>query len=409
MRTRKHLKIFSVMVSVIMILSSGTIAQAEKQASTQDEILQATITNTYNLIESIYYDGPENYGFDPSDLANLSLGNKIQTFIVSDKKLKTTESSLFPLFAGSKLIAHITTFYSGNTLESMISTELVNALSEYQGTAPYVIVYDCDGVQLVSKDNVYTIREYTYDERKDSIIALLQEPDFPIDNLLNSANDTDSFVLLDSVNYYCDDLHRDNQEGQINQYQSTEDIGITTSGPDNNLLDLFYRGTVTQGSGNVSLLVPKYNQGQTNLCWAYSVASIGNYMYGSALYTGIQVAQALYGTNYNQGACISDAMDTLYYLYPYYYAIGTGTLSESVLYDYLASGSPVYGHFSAGTTHNHAVVLRAMNTSTHYFSFMNPGTGVYAGTTNNAGSYAFSYNGLTWNLASWGYYYYYYA
>ncbi len=156
--------------------------------------------------------------------------------------------------------------------------------------------------------------------------------------------------------------------------------------------------------------VYKYNQGTTSLCWAYSVASIGNTLWGSEKYTGIQVAQNLFGTsNYNKGANTTQAMQMLNSLYYYQYGISTSTLAESTAYDFINAGYPIYLKLYCSSSDSaHAVVLRAINTSTHYFSIMNPGHGTYEGFTNSSGNYAISYNYKTFTLENWGYYYYLY-
>lgn len=156
--------------------------------------------------------------------------------------------------------------------------------------------------------------------------------------------------------------------------------------------------------------VYKYDQGSTKLCWAYSVASIGNTLWGSEKYTGIQVAQKLYGTsNYNLGANTTNAMQMLNSLYYYQYGISTSTLAETTAYDFINAGYPIYLKlYCSSSDSSHAVVLRAINTSTHYFSIMNPGSGTYQGFTNSSGNYAITYNSKTFTLENWGYYYYLY-
>lgn len=87
-----------------------------------------TINNLQILLSSVSEE-PEAYGMNSSDLTSLSLGSRIQTYCVCDEKLVEADSFLYPLFSDGELIAHITSFYIDNVLESMISTDLVDIVS----------------------------------------------------------------------------------------------------------------------------------------------------------------------------------------------------------------------------------------------------------------------------------------
>lgn len=361
-----NLAILAVYVTSILVIP--VLAACSDIIDNTEFFLQETANNTRNLISSIYAES-EDYGISKSDYSNLELEKQIPTYNLIDGDLVPTEISIFPLYSDRELIALITSFCVDDIVESMISTDYVEDISNYINGVydkyEFVLVYDCNGIQVVTSQETNTIHEYSYDATFSNVYECNIEDE--VNSILHNEALNDTDVMVITVN------------NEVMPYS-------------------------TNGSGNVNLSVPRYNQGSTNLCWAYSVASIGNYLSSSLQYTGIEVAQELYGDNYNYGAIIDDALAVLDYLYGYYYNSQSSTLSESVLYDILYAGYPVYSHYTCSSG-AHAVVLRAINTSTSYFSIMNPGTGTYQCFTNSSGNYTITYNSKSWTLNKWGYYY----
>lgn len=373
----KHLRVFALMFVMAFTFSlmsmpvaayDDLLIEVDTELSASSGIWQRSAENARTLLASIYGES-EAYGISKEDYVDIALGSQIQTFDLVDGELEPTEVAVFPLYSGDSLIAFITSFYVENTLESMISTDYVDEItSSLDEDDAYALVYDCNGVQLVSSYGIDTIQEYAYDDNlSDLDDCNIQEISASID--MTTVNIVSEVIEIEGV-------------------------------------DATIQGTA-RGSGNVNLSVPKYNQGSTKLCWAYTVASIGNFLSSNVQYTGIEVAKELHGDDYNHGADTNDALDVLDYLYGYYYDYKTSTLTESKLFDILDAGYPVYAYYTSSLGGAHAVVLRAINTSSHYFSIMNPGNGLYQGFTNTSGNYTITYNSKSWDLDEWGYYYYY--
>lgn len=365
-RHARFVKLCSLMLAAALICLSVPVHVVALEADTSVMLNPrlATVSNISILLNSVAQE-PEAYGISSNSLHNLSLGEQIPTYILSDDDPVETSSYVYPLYSGNELIAHITSFYVGNTLESMISTELSSVVNELLNeNSTYAIVYDCDGVQLVSSQGIEPIAEYSTDPNLGSVYSYVED-------------NSDLALYIASTN----------------EAASTIPIAFDS-------IDVMG----TNGSGNTSMEVYKYYQGNTLLCWAYSVASIGNTLFGSELHTGVEVAMIYWGSDYNRGLAIAGAIDTLNFVYPCYYEVSSSTLSESTAYDHIDAGFPIYMNYQTpDTKHAHAVVLRAINTSSHYFSIMNPGSGTYQGYTNTSGAYSITYNSRTYNLYKWGY------
>lgn len=369
-------RLVSMILVLTMAFSCSCFPAYAVDAMSTDTIIRdpltATLSNVQTLLLSVSEE-PEAYGIAPDSLSNLTLGAQILSFVASNGELVESSNYIYPLYSDGELIALITSFYVNGILESMISTDFVDDISELDvETQSYAIIYDCNGVQLVTENGTEMIDEYPYDLTRSPVTSI-------------------ELAEIDSV------LEVSAQKnGNLYTVANGFDNGISTA-------------SVT-GSGNATMNVYKYNQGAYHLCWAFSIASIGNTLWGSEPYDGVDVAQALYGTSdYDKGANTTQALQMLNTLYYYQYGISTATLAESTAYDFINAQYPIFmKYYCAASDGNHAAVLRAINTSTHYFSIMNPGNGTYQGFTNSSGNYAITYNAKTWTLENWGYYYYLY-
>lgn len=119
------------------------------------------------------------------------------------------------------------------------------------------------------------------------------------------------------------------------------------------------------------LSVPMVYQGEgTDICWAASMACIGNYL-TSSNYTAEDVARAYYGNeDWNRGATTSQAVAALYQVYNVEYEKRENVPSDTVLYSNLLEGYPIYAYWDANGL-KHATVIRGIVTGS-YIQIMNP-------------------------------------
>lgn len=133
---------------------------------------------------------------------------------------------------------------------------------------------------------------------------------------------------------------------------------------------LDYRPNMTRAS-SAYLSVPMVYQGEnTDICWAASMACIGNYL-TSSNYSAEDVARAYYGNeDWNRGATTSQAVAALYQVYNVEYEKRENVPSDTVLYSNLLEGYPIYAYWDANGL-KHATVIRGIVTGS-YIQIMNP-------------------------------------
>lgn len=356
-RIVKHRSRICFVLVLLCVFFTFEATAAEKSFSTDPRT--KTLSNISNLLDSVLIE-PEAYGLSTSDFTNLSLGEQIPTYRVESRGLTETETYLYPLYSNNKLIAHITSFYHNGVLNSGFSTALATAMSNLPNkVTAHAIVYDYAGTNIVWENGT-------------------------------------------ALAYECTDVSL----SSMDTLPSTISIALSTTN-EANTIPVSYSPTSaanSRGSGYAVMSVYRYYQGSSSLCWAYSVASIGNTLSGAELHSGVSIARALHGDDYNHGATAAQAINTLNDSYTgIYYTVRTAsnsTLTESVAYDFIDAGYPIYMHHHI-TGHNHATVLRLINTSTKIFGIMNPATGSYETYSYSGTDYAYVHNGNTLLLQRW--------
>lgn len=137
--------------------------------------------------------------------------------------------------------------------------------------------------------------------------------------------------------------------------------------------------SVESSTAKVALLHNQQGQGNYGLCWAASVATVANYVYGTS-HTAMNVADAM-GKGYNDGGTTSEMQTALnYYAITYSYIVNS-QLSYSVIQTNIQNQRPpiVYALSNAGTDDEaaHAVTLYGYGGGYIYLwnSGMNSGAG----------------------------------
>ena len=362
----RKLRVLSMILALLILMSTNSFAAESLQAKPYTEAdrlsnIVAFLTNNLpNYLQS------DMSAFEKSSFAALSVGSKIQEYELIDNELVRSPCHRFPVLSGGKVIATVVAFQVGNTArqeEYQLSTEFVETINALPEKTAYAIVYDCSGIHLMTSNTYYTITELPFDHHRTSI-----------NDFMNTINPTEITVFLES------------------EYTCSKAIEFSPH-------------VTPRGTGSCFLTVPVYYQGSLNLCWAYSVAAIGNYSCGYEKYTGTEIAQIRLGSDNNHGKSIEYARETLEILYSLNYTISTGTLPETFLYDLLLFDAPVMAHYEAisDSERDHMVVISGINTNTHTFTVVNSGLGQTQTQTNTYGTYRIYYNSTSWDLKKWGF------
>lgn len=155
-------------------------------------------------------------------------------------------------------------------------------------------------------------------------------------------------------------------------------------------------------ASEANLTVPFVSQNPpSNICWAASVACIGNYLTSNS-YTAKDIAQSVFGNSWNQAATISTAMTALKSKYNVSYTkIGGTAPSDSKIYNNISAGYPVYSTWK-WTNGSHATVIRGIKTGSYVF-LMDPEYGYnVANKTSGVYSYTSGYSGVKLTLSGYG-------
>lgn len=123
----------------------------------------------------------------------------------------------------------------------------------------------------------------------------------------------------------------------------------------------------------VAISVPRILQTSSNICWAASTASIGNY-FTDYNYSAEYVARAKYGSNYNQPASLTVSRSMLSSLYNVSFSKQSTTTAptEERIYNNISSGCPLYGRWSCSSGSTHQTVIRGINHTSGYIYVMDP-------------------------------------
>lgn len=142
------------------------------------------------------------------------------------------------------------------------------------------------------------------------------------------------------------------------------------------------------------------------MCWAASVASVGQYKTGISK-TAKQVANAM-SIGYNSGGGaydITSALSSIYSLSPY---LAEGIFNSGTVADILLSGGAIIALFSTyDLNYSHAVAINSYRANSHgcYYTVMDPNYSSYVMVS--AGVDADGFNTYTLYYSGYGTFYWY--
>lgn len=306
------------------------------------------------IISSLNYIEPnkELYGLAGVDFYSLSIGNPILAYEYANKQVNLLDFYLYPLLENNNLVAFALIDQQTNSVQ--ITTSLVNEIATFlDKNKTFALIYDDQSCYAYSDGGLQVL---TKSELKDSRRNTIDTKD--IKGLLKNVK----------INSY-------SPKDQLEYYSTFNNANI-------NLIDA--ANASNAASQYISCSVSYVTQNPpSNYCWASSMACIGNYIKNKS-YTGIQVAQYVYGsTNYNQGATPDIAINALYGLYNIAYVYNGSVPSDSTIVSNLTWGHPLYSTWS-WTSGSHACVISGINALSGYITVMDPESGFVSASTNGS-------------------------
>lgn len=345
-------KIRKIILALVLIFSLCNNMNA--YAGTIETNNGLSVSTKESLNEQLYfaYLDADSLGISQTDFDKLYIGDPFYSYECIGGSLQELDVLTYPIFCDNKIVL----FCVENTKDEEYFVQLSNGFTEeltnfFISETEIALVYDNEKCYIVSENGIET---------------------------LSSAG-----VQLD----YRDRLDECQQENIIfSKLQPMEKVE--------------YTGIKTRAS-HAYLSIPLVLQGDYNICWAASVASIGNYI-ASKNYTAIDIAKSYYGDDFNYGLEVNTAMDVLDKVYgTKYYSSKTETLSDSMIYYNLMAGYPVYAKWMSGYN-SHATVIRGIMTDS-YMQIMDPNSGfVVVNKSGDTYSYYCNTLGITWTYSGHG-------
>lgn len=288
---------------------------------------QQTIMNAFQDIAPAAVD----LGLADIDFQQVQIANNIPVYTLKDDTLEALNFRMYPLYENGFLfaVAVVTDLQDGQHM-AQIYTNIAEDLNELdiQSYDSVCFVYDASGFNVIYNNESQLLSEIE-DETLDTNIPL--EMDF-------------------------------------SDYAGTWDA--TT-------VDLNYQeplGTrATNATSYISCAITSVSQmrseGYSNLCWAASVACIGNYK------TGRNANAATIANYQDYSKPCSQAITRLNEYYSLNYTPITGSSpSDNRIYNNIANKNPMYGVFTDWDNLSHATVIYGVSATGGYVTIMDPYT-----------------------------------
>lgn len=364
-RLKKMMTALFVLVILLQISSTAFASNASNAHSDFDDQLN-------NLLYCIYSDA-QGFGFLEEDLRDIYLGEPIFAYELRDDCLYELDYSFYPITSNGQILF----FAIKDSIGVSLSQGLVKELSVFvDNSVDVALVYD-----------KYSCYALTYDRVE--LLCTFSEP------VAYRSTFEDELQIL---NY---STAANIQFAPISAQQSLS-ANLTISPPraQNKL--------ASAGRADVALIVPFVTQNPpSSLCWAASIACIGNYLTGSS-YTAAQIAQFHYGNSTTTPPALTTIYSILNNRYGvYYYYTSSSAPNDLTIVENISNGFPLYARwgYSGG---NHAGVIRGIYQSVSCVFVMDPEYG-FSVAYKSSGNYSYvsAYSAVTLTLngvvAEWYY------
>lgn len=339
MKLKLSKKIVSMLLIFIFLFTFTTTAYASNEPLNKYSSIYCNISNALNSLDSNLY------GLNNIDYSQLTVGNEINSYEYTNSALKILDYKIYPLSYNQKLIAFAIKYNTSDSIQ--ITTNLVNEVSaNINSDIPFALIYDRNSC-------------YIYTEKELILLHNTQEVSDRDD--LNNVSDK-AFLKQSILNVYAPN---ESLENYTNNTYSPLDPSTSTSATD------YLNATSSYSPAYITCSVSFVSQNPpSDYCWACCDACIGNSITGKN-YTGINVATALWGSDYNHGASGDTAMVVLNSLYDTTYIYHSSVPSDSVIYNSISNKKPLYSSWSF-TGGSHATVIYGINTTNGYIYVMDP-------------------------------------
>ena len=361
-------KIYILVFTMILIVTFVSPVYA-KEIPSNNKVpsdVSEEVIRCLNAIE----DEKEFFGLKNVNFENISMGNQILAYEYKDGNLNLLNVSIYPLTINENLVALVVR--SNNTGNYQITTGLVKEISSsINSNEPFALVYDNNKCYAYTGKDLIMLNQFS-------------------DEYGNGRQKIDKVEDIANIS-----------ETKFNKYSSaqslrySENIKASTAATSINS---------TTANNYVSCEVPYIPQGSNEICWAASVACIGNYLRGQN-HSAVYVAQCLYGNDYNHG--ISDnsiaitVLNSIYNNVSYEYHAWV-VPNEYFIWNNIFSGKPLYGGWECGSA-KHVAVICAISTTNDYICVEDPASGrIMSGYSGSEYTFFSPGNGLTWDLIGYG-------
>lgn len=380
-------KILSAFITLTLTIGSVNFAFADSDTISSELNQIKPIVNS--LLEGMSYE-KDLYDLQNVNFDNLYLGEKIPSYIDSNNQPKELKISYYPIMEGDEIVAIATVTYDNSGNPSVqIGKRFANELQEFthdEDTSDSVaLVFDKSGENLYVSDNEenYLVLDH----------FTLEDSERKSDLNINDVDPQKQFKDFD---------HESMEFTEIEPVKELDiqDLDTQSNLTNNQLLSVQRAGTISDNltfSSKASstdtkyLSVSKVLQNGLNICWAASVACVGNYKTGDS-YTAKQVAKKM-NISYDTGAGIKDSKKALSSIYDIAADRNSSAPSVSTIISEIQADNPIWTGFGASSGLGHSVVFRGYSSSSRNFSisYMDPNEGFLTMSVAQDGVYQFAY------------------
>jgi len=164
-----------VLIVLLILLILPMMSCSSEPTNLQHSLVQMdpeAVSKISSLISFVYED--QGNGLEDADFKDLVLGARIFVYVLENNEMVPSFSYLYPIYSANGLIGHISAYFvDDTTLSYGFKKQYVAAVASLPENSEYAVVYDCNGVYLLTDNGYYTVREYPYDETRTDIDGYL--------------------------------------------------------------------------------------------------------------------------------------------------------------------------------------------------------------------------------------------
>lgn len=314
-------KVISLISAVVLCFSISTnaFAASDCEIINHGPNLDAEIEELLPYLCTVASDA-ENLGYKSEEFDSLCVGLPIHAYeYLSTGTLRETDFVFYPIFSDNELLFMMLKKDDGLIHMTQAFCDL---FSNYLND-DILIIYDIDNSYIVDRESYGLQIAYTFDASSDERGDLLGMP-----NDLHSAG-----IVWTRLSGY----------REVTLESSAQPCYDPIMPP-------------------VYLEVPKVLQYFSQLCWAASTASIGNFLTGER-YTAPEIATEKFGVDFNHGASVQDSTDMLLQIYgiAYPYFSDDRASCDKTIYNNISAGYPLFGVWLCSNGVYHQTVIRGIN------------------------------------------------